>query len=314
MTFNEKIHHINIRPPWSRRNYNVYFIEDERPCLIDAGPGDWTSIRAIRDALERLGHNISNLSIIVNTHAHPDHTGGDTEIQGASMAEVAAHPLEAPSIKDPEEVWRTESEKLRERLKTSGTPAAIAQKILLSRRVIGLAPKRAVTVNRLLKEGDMLDIGSTKLRVVHTPGHTQGHICLYDEGRRILFSGDHVLKVTTPNVGRLRDYLNSLRRLLDLDIGIILPGHEGIITNPQDRIKEIIDHHSEREEAFLDLISNGNGKTLYELVVDYWGRLPGHHLVLALREGYAHVEKLVEDNRAAVEKRGTVSYYTALRV
>jgi len=168
-----------------------------------------------------------------------------------------------------------------------------------------------ISISRSLEEGSVLNIGSTHLEVVLTPGHSPGHICLYDGYRRILFSGDHTLQHTTPNIDNLRNFTDSLRKTLKYDTDLIAPGHEPIIKKPKARILELISHHIRREEAFLRLIKWREKSTLYELVTDYWGYLSTRHLTLALREGYAHVEKLVEDGKVNVDEKGEVHYYTA---
>lgn len=314
MRITPNIHLIDIRVPWSRRSFNLYLIEDERLCLIDAGVGDRASMRALRAHLRRLGHRLEDLSLVIITHAHPDHTGGITEIQRASGAEVAAYPLEAQAIQDPAKAWDGGTEEIEGMLGASGVPSPVARRILVARGFRGLIPLRGGVVDRLLEDGEVVRLGSLELRVIHTPGHSPGHLCLYEAGGRLLFSGDHVLSKTTPNVGSLVEYLASLRRVLSLDISLILPGHEDVIAKPGERVLEIIDHHSEREQAFLRLLHGSGGMTLYELALGHWGHLSGHHLVLALREGHAHLEKLVMEGGVVVERRGTVSYYRLGRV
>ncbi|MFQ6076291.1 MAG: MBL fold metallo-hydrolase, partial [Candidatus Bathyarchaeia archaeon] len=143
MRITRNIHLIDIHVPWSRRSFNLYLIEDERLCLIDAGVGDRTSMRTLRASLRRLGHSLEDLSLVVITHAHPDHTGGIAEIQRASGAEVAAHPIEAPAIQDPARAWKRETEELQDRLRAAGVPSFVARQILVSRRFRGLIPWRS---------------------------------------------------------------------------------------------------------------------------------------------------------------------------
>src|SRR6202043_4101341 len=98
--------------------------------------------------------------------------------------------------------------------------------------------------DRELSDGDLADVPGWKLRAVHTPGHTPGHLCFVDERSRRLFSGDHVLPRITPNisvqradpVGPLEDYLNSLARTRDLDVDEVLPAHEWRFKGLSERI------------------------------------------------------------------------------
>jgi len=305
----ENIHLIDIRTPWSRRNFNVYFIDDENPCLIDTSSGDGVSIRAIQSALNELHRQLSDISLIINTHSHQDHIGGNAKIQRLSGAKIAAHPDAIQAIEDPVSSWNQSLKETKDILKYSGVPSMTMQRILLTRYMMPAFPKENAKVNVSLDEGMTVELGSTELKVICTPGHSRDHICLYDAERKVLFSGDQVLKRTTPNIGNLTEYLNSLERLSKIDITVMLPGHESLIHEPKKRIDELMEHHAKRELEFLKLINSSKGKTLYQLATEYWGHLPGNHLVLALRECRAHVEKLVDEERAKVEKIGDVFYY-----
>jgi len=309
MKITENINLIDIHTTWSRRNFNVYFIDDEKSCLIDTGVGDETSIKTIQRALNDLHRQIKGISLIINTHSHTDHVGGDAKLQMLSGARIAAHPKAIPAIEDPASVWKQSLDETKEILKYSGVPVLTVQRILFERRFIPVPQKEVAKVSIPLSEETTIDLGSTKLQVMYTPGHSQDCVCLYDLERKILFSGDHILKRTTPNIGNLTEYINSLKRVSKMDVNMILPGHEAIIDEPKKRIDELIAHHAKRELEFLNLIRDSNGKTIYQLSTEYWGRLPGHNLILALRECRAHLEKLVDDGKAKVEKISDVFYY-----
>lgn len=194
-------------------------------------------------------------------------------------------------------------------LKIAGVPSTIADRNLSVRRHIDPAQLKGVNINCILDDGDVLDLGSIELLVVHTPGHSPGHICLLDKERKILFSGDHILKFTTPNVVNLTNFLASLKRLLDIDIDLILPGHEAIIRQPKKRILDLIEYHHTRERFFFDLLYATRGKTLYTLASEYWGHILPYHLNLALREANAHIEKMRSEGKVTVEARKGVFYY-----
>ena len=99
----------------------------------------------------------------------------------------------------------------------------------------------------LLNDGDDIDLPGRRLRVVWTPGHTPGHICLHDADHDLLLTGDHLLPRITPNIGLapggpgspLHGYLASLRRLRGYDSAEALPAHEyrfrGIAAGPRTR-------------------------------------------------------------------------------
>ncbi len=109
-----------------------------------------------------------------------------------------------------------------------------------------------------LEDGDRLLAGESWLEVVHTPGHSQDHLCLFAPRERALFSGDHVLSGTTsviwPPEGDMAAYLVSLARVLDLDADWLLPGHGEPLMEPRKAVEELIAHRLERERQVLGAI------------------------------------------------------------
>lgn len=310
MQITEGVHLIQVAPSHRHRTVNLYFIEDEKPTLIDTGYSDEASLKQVRQTLKSMHYSIQDLALIINTHSHHDHVGGNESLQKSSGAQIAAHPLEAEIILNPKKAWEKAMNDLQDLANASGIPKQVKRNVMRMR--MKAEPSTVdVLINRSLEGGSVLNIGSTQLEVIHTPGHSPGHICLYDRNRRILFSGDHILPHTTPNINDLREFTDSLRKTLTYNIDSIAPGHEPIIKKPKVRILELINHHIRREEAFYRLIKWRETSTLYELITDYWGYLSTRHLTLALREGYAHVEKLVEDGKVDVDKKGEIEYYTA---
>jgi len=102
----------------------------------------------------------------------------------------------------------------------------------------------------LVDEGREIVMGAYRLKCLWTPGHTPGHMCLYDEEKGLLFSGDHVLYDITPHieswayqVNALQDYLRSLDRIANLPVTMVLPGHRSLFSNLGERVAQLKDHH-----------------------------------------------------------------------
>jgi len=95
----------------------------------------------------------------------------------------------------------------------------------------------APALDRELADGDELPFGGGSLKVVHTPGHTRGHLCFWLAEDRTLFAGDLVAGegyiVIDPPDGDMSQYLDSLRRARDLDPAVIRPGHGPEIKAPR---------------------------------------------------------------------------------
>lgn len=168
--------------------------------LVDTGTGADTDglIRRIRNA----GLNPEKIKLIVNTHCHYDHIGGNFIIQDRFGAKVAAHHPDTNYIATPDGDY---------------TAAKYAQ-----------AKPKASNVSVVLEDGQ--EIEETGFRVMHTPGHTAGSVCLYSEKKLALISGDTSFagggtgRVDLPG-GELDSLIKSLEKLSKLRVKILLPGH-----------------------------------------------------------------------------------------
>jgi len=179
---------------------NIYLIIDKTIALIDAGTG--LNFEAVERNLGKFKLKPDDIELLINTHCHFDHAGGDLDFVAAGC-EVAIHELEAELLRKGDRVI-TLAEGFGE----------------------GLEP---IEVARELREGDRVELGELTLKVLHTPGHTLGSISLYEPRQRLLFSGDTVFcggigRVDLPT-GDAAVMFESLRRLARLEVQKLLPGH-----------------------------------------------------------------------------------------
>lgn len=176
---------------------NVYVIDGE--ILVDAGTGK--AFAKMRKDMENI--DVSSLKTIVNTHYHFDHTGGSKKFRDWLGAEISIH----SNDKDYMESGNTLAEMFGER-------------------------PRITTVDKTLKEKNVLKTKNFRFEVIHTPGHTPGSICLYDREKKILISGDTIFednfgRTDLPG-GNMEDMMRSLKKLSDLKVSYLFPGHGSI--------------------------------------------------------------------------------------
>ena len=176
-----------------------------------------------------------------------------------------------------------------------------------------------------MEEGDEFAGDDYHLKVIHTPGHSPGSCCLYESQQRILFSGDHIIKHITPNplieINRnyLRDfsyqslkaYLNSLDKLIGLDVQFVFPGHGEYIKDLSGIISTYKLHHQERMDLVWDALKK-QSRPIYHLIDDVFPFVPENDVFLAVSEIFVHLEILINEGRAELVDPGPPALYRAL--
>jgi glyoxylase-like metal-dependent hydrolase (beta-lactamase superfamily II) len=151
-----------------------------------------------------------------------------------------------------------------------------------------------------LADGAVIRGDGVTLHALHTPGHASDHLCFYLEEEQALFTGDLILGGSTtvipPDDGDLADYLASLRRLLELDVQRIYPGHGPVLEPARPVIEEFIAHRLEREAQILEAVSAG-AETVADIVARvYHDVAPALHPVARLSV-QSHLHKLEREGR-----------------
>ncbi|MCH7812290.1 MAG: MBL fold metallo-hydrolase, partial [Chloroflexi bacterium] len=159
-----------------------------------------------------------------------------------------------------------------------------------------------------VSDGDTLRVGGLTLRMVHTPGHTAGHLSPFLEDEQVLFAGDNVLGVGTtvvppPPHGDMAQYIESLRKMQSLEAELMCCGHGPVVKEPNRKLQELIDHRHEREEQILSLVGEGHD-TVKKLVRAIYPELDKRLLGMAQSQVLSHLAKLERDGRARTEGEG----------
>ena len=174
---------------------NIYVLDNE--ILVDTGTGEYFhhARKEIEDSID-----VKRLKLIVNTHYHFDHTGGNKKFRDWLHVPIASHQADRNFI----ETGKTLSESFKQVAKT-------------------------VTVDTDLKDGNVIRTENFNLVVLHTPGHSAGSICLYEPDKKILVSGDTVFNDAVGRTdlpgGNHNELKFSLEKLSRYTIQYLFPGH-----------------------------------------------------------------------------------------
>jgi glyoxylase-like metal-dependent hydrolase (beta-lactamase superfamily II) len=249
--------------PLTRGGTNTWLLPGAEPTLIDAAEDSDEYAARVAAALEAEQPG-ATLSRVLVTHAHGDHISG-----------VAAIQRRWPGV----------------RCAKLPDPARDA---------------RAGALFEPLRDDEILRAGDGQLWVVHTPGHAPDHLCYYEPRAAVLFCGDLLVNggtVTIPvsHGGNLRQYLQSLRRVRDLQPRQILPGHGDPIDNPPALIRAYLGHRQLREQQILDVLATGPA-TIDAIVSRIYQGLEKELVVAAAENVHAHLIKLQEEGRATREE------------
>lgn len=285
------------------KNLNSYLLLGERSLLIDTGFRQQPCREAMERQLAEIGVDRDRLDIFC-THLHSDHTGLAPELIRPGCR-IFIGEIDEPGVRDAADpaFWQGLYREYvlngftREEMETlwGDNPAQTA------------APPWREGLYTPLPDGGELRYGGHTLRCVLTPGHTPGHLCLYDPECRRLFCGDHVLFHITPNICRwqgvrdsLGDYLKSLDRTAALDVAELYPAHRAETGDLRRRTEELKAHHARRIADALRTVAETPGLTAYEIAgrmawsirCRNWTEFPLTQKFFAVGEALAHLDYL----------------------
>lgn len=282
-------------PSW----VNAYLIQGEsRTVLIDCGV-DWDPGRErLGTGLAALGVSPSDIDTLIVSHLHPDHVGMAPRLCDEHGWRLLMH-ARAGTLYERYNDTPGLIERTRSLAVQSGTPGELVEQLA------GLGPRPSYMPllrppHLCVTDGDVIELGGGRsLEVLHTPGHEQSHICLRDSLTGILFSGDHVLPRITPVImydedveDVLGDYLASLRRLVELGVGLTYPAHGWIVERGTARCEQILLHHERRLGGMVDVVHLGPSTAWKVMEESYRPHLSPLEQRLALRETVSHLEHL----------------------
>ena len=189
---------------------------------------------------------------------------------------------------------------------TDHSPGAAGLRERTGAEVIGFDERDGFVPDRQAGDGFRLGAAGFDLTGIHTPGHASNHLCYMLEDERVLFSGDHIMSGSTvvigPPDGDMAEYLDALRRLREVDMALIAPGHGDRIDNPHAKVEEYLNHRLAREAAIvaaMEAVGVGREVRIPEIVEAVYVDVPEHLHPIARHSVWAHLRKLRVDGRAS---------------
>ncbi len=303
-----------IALPGSLAWLNCYVIKGTnggRSLLIDTGLKEPVCTQTLMEGIKTLDLDLKNTDVFL-THLHNDHVGNAALLEklGARIiiSSIDYRIMFASNYLNPEALIRY--------YLTEGADYALMNR--LSNTICKAKPESFEAIE--VSDSDVLSYGEFTLECIHTPGHTPGHMCLYDSGRKTLFTGDHILFDISPFIASweerypysLKNFISSLKKAKQLDVEIALPAHRS--AGEQDvpeRVDELLEHHMERLAEVMSVLSENGTLSAYTLASKMnwsihgngWDGYPDSQKLFAMDEALAHLEYLVDSGLILKTKR-----------
>ncbi|MFX1376385.1 MAG: MBL fold metallo-hydrolase [Promethearchaeota archaeon] len=328
----EDVYQIKIDVPWGVRYVSLYLFKiKQNVILFDSGldMGNWSKLFFL--ALKDINLTVQDIDYCFISHNHSDHIGltGVLKKQNPDL-KILMHDITHKTLKwenqeDTMDEFEQETKEVTFQMIKYGFNQKQAERVV---EFFSFWPqlRSYQDPDIILNDGDII---LEDLEVIWTPGHSFGHICLFNSKNKYLFSGDHILSRITPHIGNyiipkilieeyksydfnniLKHYLNSLDRIDKLDPKIIFPAHQEIIYDPHKRITEIKEHHKNRL-AEISRVIKDNPLPPSEISILHFGELDDMNSFLALSEVLGHLFFLEDQGLVkSVEKEGKILYYS----
>jgi glyoxylase-like metal-dependent hydrolase (beta-lactamase superfamily II) len=264
--------------------------------LVDTGMHDRGTMGHLEQALERTGHRVSDIQLIVITHAHIDHCGQAPPLAERAGCEVWMHPN-----------WKLHAhddlDKTIEIALLSGVPAQPLERWAEARRGMGSGQAGTLYADKDLVPGVTFETDAGTWNVIETPGHAPSHVCLHQPEKRVLLTGDHLMGRVSQyfDVGYTPDpvgeFLNSLSVVERLDARLALAGHARPFTDIQAHIDANRREVETRVSATRAALADGP-KSAYEaaraVYGDAFNAAMASWLITLTRAWLVHLQQLGE--------------------
>jgi glyoxylase-like metal-dependent hydrolase (beta-lactamase superfamily II) len=303
---------------------NVYVIEEEGGgvALFDAGIGTKEGRDALHAGFAGAGLSLGDIRRIFVSHGHLDHYGYARAAQEASGAKVYVHERDHDKVTGRDRT-RARLDLYAAYLTRLGAPLDLLEHVKVHWQDAHRMARPIEQVEKL-EPGARLRFKRFSVEVLHLPGHTPGLVCLWDEEHKLLFSDDHLLERVSPNPlldledhdrpvhKALVEYVRSARRVRELPVELVAPGHAEPFSGHVELIDRLLGFYQKRQARLLELLRSQGPRTPAELSPQIFPRAREHQLYLTLSEVMGNLEVLEEQGRVVrAETSGLLRFQAA---
>jgi len=303
------IYRLRLPVPGALRSINSFLLKGQEGwSVIDAGPPLPKCREKWETAVEDLGIQFSDIKKILITHGHIDHVGLAGWLQDKTGAQVIMMEDEYNWAFYPDENEQVGSPYYRDGMLSLGIKAEEIDQMTAILRFATVLPEPWPNVQFL--QENTIKLGDRSWEVVLTTGHTNAHVCLFNREEKLLLSGDQILPTistvirfpTSVEDNPLQQYLDSLRRLQQLNPARIMPAHGEAFNDLNDRAAQLLEHHEER----LGLIKSclGDEPRIVRTIVNemFGSGLDVFNLFLATGEVTAHLLMMASQGQVQIDR------------
>ncbi len=294
---------------------NSYIIVSEtRNLIIDTGFNTIECQNELMKGIEELNLDLDKTDLLI-THMHTDHSGLAPFLRKQGVQSIYFSQIDG-------EIFNQTSEKDLFFKSLNQLLGFESNKTIKFGKEFGTTPTEPLDFSALY-EGNKVVIGAYNFEVVNIPGHTPGHIGLYERNHKLFFCGDHILDEITPNItfwgfeqDILATYFKSLNKVYEYEIDYLFTAHRKIIRAHQPRVTELLRHHQERLQEILGILKEGSKTPVqmaasmhWDLSHKEWADFPSSQKWFASGEALSHLEHLVHIGLAKRTNKEGVLFY-----